>query len=516
MVALPSCGRLDINEAIWNKREARAERGIPTRGFSTETTSQPGLRRELGLVQATSLAVTDMVGIGPYITIPLLLATMGGPQAMLGWFVGALVAFSDGLVWAELGAAMPKAGGSYNYLREAYGPQSAGRWLSFLMIWQIMFSAPLSVASGSIGFASYLNYLVPGLPAWGARAIAGAFPLLLVVMLYRRIGTIGNISVVLVTGVLAGCLWIVFSGLPHLSGARLLNFPPDAFRLNWIFWAGLGHATLYALYDYFGYYNVCYLAEEIRDPGRVIPRAIMFSILLVGMLYVFMTSSFVSVVPWKALLESKFIASTYVEMLEGAVAAKGMTALVLWIAFSSAFSLLLGYSRIPYIAATDGNFFRVFARLHPQGGFPHISLVTLGLVAAVFSLGRLNEVIPGLIATRVLIQYLPQTIGFFLLRRRAPDLPRPFRMWFYPLPGVISILGWLYVLGTAAEEAWERLSGLPKDSSWLDVASTALRQPLIFAFGVLFAGSAVYLIRAQRRREWPFWRGETPPDALRG
>src|SRR5436309_12398493 len=210
----------------------------------------------------------------------------------------------------------------------------------------------------------------------------------------------------------------------------------------------------------------------------------MFSILLVGMLYVFMTSSFVSVVPWKALLESKFIASTYVEMLEGAVAAKGMTALVLWIAFSSAFSLLLGYSRIPYVAATDGNFFRVFARLHPKGEFPHVSLITLGIVASVFSLGNLIEVIPGLIATRVLIQYLAHTIGFFLLRRRAPDLSRPFRMWFYPVPGVVSIFGWLYVLGTAAQQSWSTLRTLPENSSWLHALSTAARQPLIFAFAV--------------------------------
>ena len=442
--------------------------------------TQPGLRRDLGLVQATALAITDMVGIGPYITIPLLLATMGGPQAMLGWLVGALVAFSDGLVWAELGAALPKAGGSYNYLREAFGPQGPGRWLSFLMVWQILFTAPLSVASGSIGFASYLRYLAPGLPAWGERAVAGAFPLLLVVLLYRRIGTIGKMSVVLVAGVLAGCLWIVVSGAPHLSAARLFDFPPGAFNPGWIFWAGLGHATLYALYDYFGYYNVCYLAEEIRDPGRVIPRAIMFSIILVGVLYVFMTASFVSVIPWPALLESKFVASTYVAMLEGAAAGRLMTALVLWIAFSSAFSLLLGYSRIPYVAATDGNFFRVFARLHPRGEFPHISLITLGVVASIFSLGKLNRVIPGLIATRVLIQYLPQTVGFFLLRQRRPDLPRPFRMWLYPVPGAISILGWLYVLGTAS------------------------RQSLLFALGVLAVGTSAYLVRARMRGEWPF------------
>jgi APA family basic amino acid/polyamine antiporter len=442
--------------------------------------TKPGLRRELGLVQATALAITDMVGIGPYITIPLLLATMGGPQAMMGWLVGAVLAICDGLVWAELGAALPQAGGSYNYLREAYGPHQMGRWLSFLMVWQIIFSAPLSVASGSIGFANYLHFLRPELTAWEVRGVAAAFPLLLVLMLYRRIGAIGNLSVVLASGVMLGCLWISISGIPHLSAARLFDFPPGAFRLNTIFWVGLGHATLYALYDYFGYYNVCYLAEEIRDPGRVIPRAIMFSIFTVGGLYIMMTAAFLSVIPWREAIQSHYIASTYIELLFGSTAGKVMAVLLQWIAFSSVFSLLLGYSRIPYAAAVDGNFFRAFGRLHSKGNFPHVSLITLGLIASLFSLGRLSEVIGSLIATRVLIQYLPQTVGFFLLRFRQPDMPRPFRMWFYPVPGIVSLCGWVFVLGTSA------------------------RGSLLFAVAVFAVGTIAYMARAKMRREWPF------------
>jgi APA family basic amino acid/polyamine antiporter len=440
------------------------------------------LRRELGLVQATALAITDMVGIGPYITIPLLLAAMGGPQAMLGWLLGAGLAFCDGLVWAELGAALPKAGGSYHYLREAYGPASAGRWLSFLMVWQILFSAPLSVASGTIGFVHYLHYLLPGLNATDMRAVAPVFPLILVAILYRRVGVIGSISVVLAGGVLAGSLWIIFSGAPHLSVARLIAFPPHAFHMSWIFWAGLGHATLYALYDYWGYYNVCYLAEEIRNPGYVIPRAIIGSILIVALLYILMTASLISVIPWHKLVTTPFVASTYIQALEGTTAGKFMTVLLMWIAFSSVFSLLLGYSRIPYTAAEDGNFFRVFSKLHPKGDFPYVSLIVLGLIASVFSLGRLGEVIGSLVAVRVLIQYLPQTIGFFVLRVRKPEMNRPFRMWLYPVPGIVSLLGWIFVLGTAP------------------------RRSLYFAFAVLVVGTAAYLVRAWRRDEWPWKR----------
>ncbi len=438
------------------------------------------LRRDLGLLQATALAITDMIGIGPFITIPLFLSTMGGPQAMLGWFIGAGLAICDGLVWAELGAAMPKAGGSYHYLRAAFGPAGAGRWFSFLIVWQIMFSAPLSVASGSIGFANYCHFLLPGLPPSGIRVLASIIPLLLVVLLYRKIAALGKLSVILLGGVLIGCFWIVISGLPHLNAARLFDFPPGAFDVNWVFWAGLGHATLYALYDYFGYYNVCYLGEEIRRPEYVIPRAILFSIAAVAVLYVMMSASILSVIPWRQARESTFIASTFIERLQGPVAANLMTLLMLWIAFSSVFSLLLGYSRIPYAAAADGNFFHIFARLHPTGAFPHISLVTLGVIASIFSLGHLPDVIGSLVATRVLIQYLPQAIGLFVLRFRAPDLPRPFRMWLYPLPGIVSVLGWLYVLGTSAPKA------------------------LAFAVVVFLLGSAAFFIRARIRREWPF------------
>ncbi len=450
--------------------------------------SRTTLRRDLGLLQATSLAITDMIGIGPFITIPLFLSTMGGPQAMLGWLIGALIAFCDGLVWAELGAALPRAGGSYHYLRAAFGPAGAGRWFSFLIVWQIMFSAPLSVASGSIGFANYCRFLFPGLSPTGIRLLAAAIPLLLVVLLYRRIGALGKLSVVLLGGVLIGCAWIVVSGLPHLNLQRLLDFPPGAFKLNWIFWAGLGHATLYALYDYFGYYNVCYLGEEIRRPEYVIPRAILISIAVVAALYVMMSASILSVIPWRQAASSNFIASTYIEELQGPTAASLMTVLMLWIAFSSVFSLLLGYSRIPYAAAEDGNFFKVFARLHPTGAFPHVSLVTLGVIASVFSLGHLPDVIGSLVATRIMIQYLPQVIGLFVLRYRQPNLVRPFKMWLYPLPGAISVLGWIYVLSTASAKG------------------------LFFAAAVFLVGSATFFVRARIKGEWPFGAKQAEPE----
>src|SRR5216684_6391457 len=141
--------------------------------------TSPKLIRGVGLGSATALNMIDMIGVGPFITVPLIVSAMGGPQAMLGWILGAGFATCDGLVWAELGAAMPWSGGSYGYLKEIYGPRSLGRLISFLFIWQLSFSAPLSIASGSIGLAQYAGFFWPGLErVWATRTLSLNLPLL--------------------------------------------------------------------------------------------------------------------------------------------------------------------------------------------------------------------------------------------------------------------------------------------------------------------------------------------------
>src|SRR6184192_2642353 len=123
----------------------------------------PHLLRRFGLVQATALNMTNMIGIGPFITIPLLMSALGGPQALLGWIAALLIVIPDGMIWSELGAAMPGSGGSYVYLRDGFGPRTFGRLMAFLFIWQFILSGPLEIASGYIGFAQYFGYLWPNM-----------------------------------------------------------------------------------------------------------------------------------------------------------------------------------------------------------------------------------------------------------------------------------------------------------------------------------------------------------------
>ena len=389
-----------------------------------------------------------MVGVGPFITIPLLIASMGGPQCILGWLLGAVLAICDGLVWSELAAAMPGSGGTYRYLRETFRDTRIAGILPFLFIWQFVLSGPLEIASGYIGMAQYAGYFWRGMGWWGARLVCIAVGCAAVALLYRRVAAVGRLTVVLWLGMLATVLWIVASGLAHFRLAAF-DFPPNAFTFSRGFAGGLGSAMLIAMYDFLGYYDICYVGEEVREPARTIPRSILCSVLVVAVLYVLMNVAIIAVVPWREAMQSKFIAAQFMERLYGRRAGGLVTALILWTAFASVFALLFGYSRIPYAAAGDGLFFRIFGHLHPRSRFPDVSLLVIGGVAIAASFADLGAVISALLTSRILIQFIGQIAAVHYLRRRRRDNALPFRMWLYPVPSIIAFAGWAYIFATS-------------------------------------------------------------------
>lgn len=441
---------------------------------------EPRLARGFGLLHATALNMSNMVGVGPFITIPLLMASMGGPQALLGWLVGALIVMCDGQVWSELGAALPGSGGSYRYLREAYGPEKWGRLMAFVFIWQFVLSGPLEIASGLIGFGQYAGYVFPTLGSGGQRFVAAGAGLVAVLLLARRITFLSHVTVTLWLGTVATMVAVVAIGLGHFDPHRAFAFPPGAFGFSRGLVFGLGSAALIAVYDYLGYYDICYIGDEVREPARVIPRSILYSILgcLVGFLAVDL--SVIGVVPWRETVGSQFVVSEFTERLEGRGAAIVVTLMILWTAFASVFALLLGYSRIPYAAAVQGGFFQPFARLHPSGAFPHVSLYVLGAIAIVASFFSLTQVVTALITTRVLVQFVGQVVAIPLLRRRLGESARPYRMWLYPAPAAVAFLGWSYIFLT---------------SGW-----GYIRVGLL----TLIAGVGAFLLWARRGGMWPF------------
>jgi amino acid transporter len=448
---------------------------------STET-----LPRRFGLVQATALNMINMIGIGPFITIPLLMTAMGGPQAMLGWLVALVIVLCDGMVWSELGAAMPGSGGSFGYLREAFGPATFGRYMGFLFVWQFVLSGPLEIASGYIGFSRYFGYIWTGLTPAGVLLIVTTVGVLNIALLYRRIGSIATITVGLWIGTLVATGGVILTGALHFDRHIAFDMPPDAFQFSLGFLLGLGAASRVGVYDFLGYYDVCYIGDEVRNPGRVIPRSILISTIGVALIYVAINLSIIGIVPWREFVpadahpSSDFVVSALMEKVYGSRIASVFTLLILWTAFGSVFALLLGYSRVPYAAAREGYFFSVFGRLHPTKGFPHVSLLVLGLLSIVCSFFSLGVVIDALIATRILVQFVGQIAGVILLRRRRPEMTRPYRIWLYPATTMVALAGWLFIFATTGVAV------------------------MLFGIGVLALGSAAFLLWSYRLRQWPF------------
>jgi len=444
------------------------------------------LPRRFGLVQATALNMINMIGIGPFITIPLLMTALGGPQAMLGWIVALVIVVCDGMVWSELGAAMPASGGSFGYLREAYGRETYGRLLGFLFVWQFILSGPLEIASGYIGFAKYLGYIWNGLTPGGLIGVTVAVGVVNIVLLYRRIGSIGTITVALWVGTIVTTIAVMMTGVRHFDRHVAFDFPPGAFTFSIGFLVGLGAASRIGVYDYLGYYDVCYIGDEVKDPGRVIPRSILISTSAVAVIYLAINLSIVGVVPWREFVPAEtkpnadFVVSIFMEKIYGSRAASIFTLMILWTAFGSVFALLLGYSRVPYAAAREGYFFKAFGRLHPTRRFPHVSVLVLGVVSIVSGCFSLGRVIDALIATRLVVQFMGQIGGVVLLRRRAPAMERPFRIWLYPVPLVVAFVGWLFIFSTTGADV------------------------MLFGLGVLALGVLCFLVWSARLQQWPF------------
>jgi fructoselysine transporter len=441
--------------------------------------------RTLGLFQSTVLNMIDMVGIGPFVTMPIVMGLLGG-MYLWAWVAGAVLSFVDAMVWSELGAAYPLAGGSYNFLKVAYGEKGAGKMMSFLYVWQTIIQAPLVAASAAIGFAQYFIYLVP-LEVWQQKMLSGSVIILVTILLYRKIESIGKIGVLLWMGVVGTLGWIIFAGITHGNFTQPIIDAKDSFSINAIVSFLFGQACVKTIYSYLGYYNVCHLGGEIKDPGKNIPRSMFISIIAIAILYLAMNVSVTSVIPWQEIkhwvdTDTKvFVISTFIERLYGHTSANVITIMILWVALASLFAVMLGYSRVPFAAAQDGAFFKIFAKLHPTKSFPYISLLVLAAFAFVFSLlFKMKDVISGILAMRIMVQFIGQAVGLMLLRKRKGTTSLPFKMPLYPLPVILAILMWLFVF-------------------------YATGIAIIATFGVvLISGIIVYMLKANINNEWPF------------
>jgi amino acid transporter len=446
------------------------------------------LIRGVTLRGAVAINIITMIGIGPLITIPLVLGALHGPLSLAGWLLGALLALCDGLVWAELGSLYPGSGGTYGFLRATFGRARWGRLLAFLFVWQTIFVAPLVQATGYIGFANYAGYFFPSLAAspWALKALAVAVGLVTLAALYRAITTISRVSMVLAGASVVTLLCVIVAGYAHFSPAQALALPaPDSFWTG--IRAGLGQALIITMYDYFGYGQSATVGGEVRDPQRTLPRSILISVGLVAVLYVAMQFGILGALKWEALVPladgslpplGQHLASSLVERSFGVAAAGAVTLLVLVTAFASVYGNLLGYSRIPFAAADDGVFLPAFAHVHPRGRFPDVSLVAVGLLALPACLFPLDQIINALTTGIVLIQSIAQIVALGVVRYRR--IRAPYRMWLFPLPALAALVGWAYIFEQAGTAA------------------------IVYGLATLAAGTAVFSVWAWRAGAWPF------------
>ena len=523
-----------------------------TSAAASSSESAPHFRRTIGTWSAVAINMTQMCGIGPFVTIPLVVAAMGGPQAMLAWVLGAVLVMADGLVWAELGAAMPGAGGTYLYLREAFQYRT-GRLMPFLFIWTAILAIPLIMSTGVIGLLKYLEYYglnliwtpatnsvadataaaVPAPDAattasaaastpasliavtpWGA-ILAILIVTVVVISLYRNIGAIKKLTVALWIIMFISVCGVMAASFTHFDPALAFQFPKDAFKLTPAFFAGLGTALVLAVYDYLGYNTTAYMGAELKNPGRVMPRSIIFSIAGMMVIYLVMNIGILGVAQWQEVKDSNYVASTVVEHNWGRQPAYFLTALIIVTAFASVFTGLLGGSRVPFNAARDKLFFPVFGRLHPRLNFPHVSLVVMGVITAIGSLFSLTDVINMLTAVTVLIQAIAQIVALFVLRKRQPNLSRPYRMSLYPLPAIVALAGWLFVY---VASGWPMLlddssiKGLNGSDYWLAI----LKTPGTLSLAWILLGFIAFLFWARVEKVWPFGPREIREEFLHG
>lgn len=411
--------------------------------------SQDTLARRITLLQATAINSTEMVGIGPFVVLNGVAAVMQGPWFLYAWLAGALLSFVDAMIWSELGATFPEAGGSYNFLKAGFG-EKGGKLMSFLFTWQVLILAPLVMASAAIGFSQYATYLLPKMTPFMAslvqRLISGSVVILVVLLLYRKIETIGKISVAMWIGVLGTMAWVIGCGVAHGNFLEPIRHMNDNLVVNKAFAGALGYASVKTIYCYLGYYNVCHLGSEIKKPEVNIPRSMFISIGIIALLYFCMNVSVASVLPLGRIQASDYVVSEFTEYLLGTTAGIIVTVLILWVAFASVFSATLGYSRVPYAAAKDGAFFKVFARVHPTKHFPHVSLLFLGALGFIFSmLFKMKDVITAILAMRILVQFIAQGVGLLMLHRRKGRNFFKWHMPLFPLPVILAIAIWIVI-----------------------------------------------------------------------
>ncbi|NOT07907.1 MAG: amino acid permease [Gemmatimonadales bacterium] len=416
--------------------------------MDTTQTGPPGddgLRPELGLLDATMINVGTMVASSIFIVPATIAASFTASfPTLLVWVVGAAVSLCGALCIAELGAAMPKAGGQYVYLQRAFGPLSGFMygWGSSVII------NPASIAAIAVGFATYLGFFLP-LSGLGIKLVAAGSVMLLTLINCGglRVGALTQDVFTLIKIAAVAVLVLLCFALPGGSAANIQPLWPTEPVGSLV--GPFGVAMIAVLFAYDGWIEITYVGSELKNPARDMPRSILLSTVLVSILYVGVSAGVLYVLGQSETAKSSLVAADAMRVVLGPIGASLITVAVLISTLGSNNGIIFTAARIPYAMAREGQFFPWAARLHPTRHTPNTALLVQGVWAALLALsGTFNQLLTYVVFVSFLF-YAMSCAAVIVLRRREPGLDRPYRAWGYPVTPIVFILFSGYLIGNS-------------------------------------------------------------------
>jgi basic amino acid/polyamine antiporter, APA family len=414
--------------------------------------NRPELSRQLSLLDSICIVIGSTIGVGIFIVPASIARELPSATMILAmWVVAGIITFFGALAYAELGAMMPEAGGQYIYLREAYGPLAAFvcGWVAFLIV------QSGSIAAVSVGFGIYLSYLAPGVPGagrWAPLAVIALFSFIN----YRSLRWSAQTQN-LFTALKVGGLGVLIASSLLLSAPAGPGSAPSPAPLSL---HGVVVTFLGCFLAYDGWQYIAFVAGEVKNPSRNIPAALALGTGVVILLYVLANLAYFRVLPLSSIAASEHVAATAAEQTMGHIGARMVALTILLSAAGGANGVILTSPRLYFAQARDGLFFQKLAEVHPRFGTPAFSILAQGAWTSVLAVSGSYETLFSFVLFAMWLFHAMTVLGVCILRRKAPELPRPYRMWGYPVtPLLFTSFALWFVVNTFLTRPGSSLAG---------------------------------------------------------
>jgi basic amino acid/polyamine antiporter, APA family len=413
------------------------------------------LPRRLGLFASVAIVVGTVIGSGIF-RVPGAVAAEVGSVAGVAvvWTLGGIISLCGALSLAELAAAMPRSGGVFVYLQEIYGDLVA-----FLFGWTMLIIGPASVGALAIVFAEYFTTFVPGSPVM-VRALASAVIIGVSLATYVSVRGVGGFVTAAAAGK-TGALLLLVAGAFVLGDADAGTLGPAAIAETPTHWSGVGFALVSALWAYNGFNDMVSISGEVRNPGYTLPRALLSGMAIVVFVYLSANAAYLYVLPFDQLRQSPMVAADVMQRVIGPIGSRAVAGMVMLSTFGAVVSVALVIPRVFFAMANAGLLFAPLGRVHPRFRTPHVAVMTHGTIAVFALWWRSFEQLTAAFVLGIWPFLALATVGVLILRRRDPDLPRPYLTPGYPVVPLTFVVATIWVVGSAmAAQPLTTLAGI--------------------------------------------------------